>query len=118
VRVILTGGAYQEESESLVGPLAVEGIGKVGFSRAFVGTSGYSAATGFALNDFARAEVTKAIVSAGAATWVITDSSKFGVARAAPFCTDLSLLAGVITDPDIPPRFRTELETAGLLILS
>jgi DeoR/GlpR family transcriptional regulator of sugar metabolism len=118
VRVALTGGSYQEESESLVGPLAVEGIGKVGFSLAFVGASGYSTATGFALNDFARAEVTKAIVSAGAATWVIADSSKFGVAHAAPFCTDLSLLAGVITDPGIPPRFRMELESAGLRILS
>ena len=118
VRVALTGGSYQEESESLVGPLAVEGIGKVGFSLAFVGASGYSTATGFALNDFARAEVTKAIVSAGAATWVLTDSSKFGVAHAAPFCTDLSMLAGVITDPGIPPRFRTELESAGLRVLS
>ena len=118
VRVALTGGSYQEESESLVGPLAVEGIGKVGFSLAFVGASGYSTAGGFALNDFARAEVTKAIVSVGAPVWVITDSSKFGVAHAAPFCTDLSLLAGVITDSDIPPRFRTELESAGLRVLS
>ena len=118
VRVALTGGSYQEESESLVGPLAVEGIRKVGFSLAFVGASGYSTAAGFALNDFARAEVTKAIVSVGAAVWVISDSSKFGVVRAAPFCTDLSLLAGVITDSDIPPRFRTELESAGLRVLS
>jgi DeoR/GlpR family transcriptional regulator of sugar metabolism len=118
VRVAMTGGSYQEESESLVGPLAVEGIGKVGFSLAFVGASGYTTTTGFALNDGARAEVTKAIVSAGAATWVLTDSSKFGVAHAAPFCTDLSMLAGVITDPGIPPRFRTELESAGLRILS
>jgi DeoR/GlpR family transcriptional regulator of sugar metabolism len=118
VRVVLTGGCYQEESESLVGPLAVEGIGKVGFSLAFVGASGYSTAGGFALNDFARAEVTKAIVSVGAAVWVVTDSSKFGVARAAPFCTDLSLLAGVVTDSDIPPRFRTGLESAGLRVLS
>jgi DeoR/GlpR family transcriptional regulator of sugar metabolism len=118
VRVALTGGSYQEESESLVGPLAVEGIRKVGFSLAFVGASGYSTAAGFALNDFARAEVTKAIVSVGAAVWVVTDSSKFGVARAATFCTDLSLLAGVVTDSDIPPRFRTELESAGLRVLS
>jgi len=118
VRVVLTGGSYQDESESLVGPLAVEGVRKVGFSLAFVGASGYHTATGFALNDFARAEVTKAIVSAGAATWIITDSSKFGVARAAPFCADLSLLAGVATDPDVSPRFRKELESAGLRVLS
>jgi DeoR/GlpR family transcriptional regulator of sugar metabolism len=113
VRVVLTGGSYQEQSESLVGPLAVEGVRKVGFSLAFVGARGYRTATGFA-----RAEVTKAIVSAGAATWAITDSSKFGLARAAPFCADLSLLAGVATDPGISPRFRKELESAGLRVLS
>jgi len=39
VRVALTGGSYQEESESLVGPLAVE-VSEVGFSLAFVGASG------------------------------------------------------------------------------
>ena len=79
VRVELTGGAYQDESESLVGPLAVDSIGRLGFSKAFIGVSGYTPETGFTLNDFARAEVTRAILTRGAENHILTNRDRKSV---------------------------------------
>jgi DeoR/GlpR family transcriptional regulator of sugar metabolism len=118
VRVVVTGGVYQEESESLVGPVAVAAVEGLNFSKAFVGVSGYLPGTGFTLNDFARAEVTRAILARGAENWILTDSSKFGRAHAAVVCTDLSLLRVVVTDPGIPAADRTAFEAAGVVVIT
>ncbi|GAB1483022.1 DNA-binding transcriptional regulator YciT [Treponema sp.] len=101
VRVLVTGGSYQEESESLVGPLAIASVKELGFSKAFLGTSGYTQDLGFTLNDFQRAELSRTILARGADNYILTDSSKFGRAHAASFCSDPSLLQAVITDKGI-----------------
>jgi DeoR/GlpR family transcriptional regulator of sugar metabolism len=122
VRVIVLGGLYQEESESLVGPAVCESIRSVGFSKAFIGVSGFTIADGFMLNDIARAEVTRSILERGsyckAKAWILTDSSKFGASHAAQICSDLSLIAGVATDPNIPDECRHYLEAEGVEVLT
>lgn len=121
VRVIVLGGLYQEESESLVGPSTCNSIRDIGFSKAFFGVSGYTFANGFMLNDIPRADVTRTILSraneCAAEAWILTDSSKFGISHAAIICTDMTLLTGVVTDPEITPEYKTYLEEAGLKIL-
>jgi DeoR/GlpR family transcriptional regulator of sugar metabolism len=117
VRVVVLGGAYQEESESLVGSLAVDALDTLGFSKAFVGVSGFTAASGFTLNDFARAEVTRAILARGAENYILTDSSKFGASHAAIACSGLAQLRGVVTDPGIPEEHRRLLEAAGVQVI-
>ncbi len=122
VRVIVLGGLYQEESESLVGPAVTEAIKKVGFSKSFFGVSGFTIPDGFMLNDIARAEVTRSImdrgVECGAKAWVLTDSSKFGISHAGLVCSKLSLLAGVVTDTGIPDEYRRHLVAAGIEVLT
>jgi DeoR/GlpR family transcriptional regulator of sugar metabolism len=117
VRVVVSGGAYQEESESLVGPVAAAAIRALGFSKAFLGVSGWTAETGFTLNDFARAELSRTILERGAENYVLTDSSKFGRAHAAGICSDPSSIRAVITDPRIAPEYRAALEAAGTRVL-
>ncbi|MEI6388991.1 MAG: DeoR/GlpR family DNA-binding transcription regulator [Spirochaetota bacterium] len=121
-RVVVLGGLYQEESESLVGPAVCESIRGVGFSRSFLGISGFTMASGFMLNDVARADVTRAILergaACGAAAWILSDSTKFGKSHAAVVCSDPSLIAGVVTDPGIPDECRLHLEARGVRILT
>jgi DeoR/GlpR family transcriptional regulator of sugar metabolism len=121
-RVVVLGGLYQEESESLVGPAVCDAVRSIGFTKSFIGVSGYTVASGFMLNDVARAEVTRSILErgadCGAKAWVLTDSSKFGVSHAASVCSDLSLIAGVVTDPGIPAEFRSHLEASGIEVLT
>ena len=116
-RVVLTGGSYQAESESLVGSLAIRGLAEVGFSKAFVGVSGFSPGAGFTLNDPARAEVTRAIFARGADNYILTDSSKFGSSHAAVVCADLSRIRAVVTDPGIPEAHRALIEAAGAHVI-
>jgi len=121
-QVVVLGGLYQEESESLVGPAVCESVREIGFSKAFIGVSGFTTASGFMLNDVARADVTRAIlergVECGAATWILTDSSKFGVSHAAVVCPDLALVSGIVTDPGIADEYRSHFLNAGLQVLS
>jgi DeoR/GlpR family transcriptional regulator of sugar metabolism len=122
VRVIILGGLYQEESESLVGPSSCEALNSIGFSKSFIGVSGFTIAGGFMLNDIARAEVTRSILERGAAcgakAWILTDSSKFGVSHAAVVCSDLSLVAGVVTDSGLPDECRLHFEALGVEVLT
>ena len=118
VRVVVLGGAYQEESESLVGSLAIQAVGELGFSKAFLGASGFTPAGGFTLNDFARAELGRAILARGAENYILTDSSKFGASHAAPLCSELGQLRGLVTDPGIPREHRLFLEAAGVRVIA
>ena len=121
-QVVVLGGLYQEESESLVGPSVCEAVKQIGFSKAFIGVSGFTLSSGFMLNDVSRADVTRAILeraaACGARTWVLTDSSKFGVSHAAVVCPDPSLLSGIVTDPGIAEEYRSHFLKAGLQILT
>jgi DeoR/GlpR family transcriptional regulator of sugar metabolism len=121
-RVILPGGLYQEECESLVGPATCESVRAFGFSKAFIGVSGFTIAGGFMLNDVERAEVTRTILDrcaeCRAKSYILTDSSKFGVSHAAQICSDLSLIAGVVTDSDIPDAYRRHFEASGVEVLA
>ncbi|MDP3178716.1 MAG: DeoR/GlpR family DNA-binding transcription regulator [Spirochaetaceae bacterium] len=122
VRVIVLGGLYQEDSESLVGPATCEAIRSFGFSKSFIGVSGFTIAGGFMLNDIARAEVMRTILERSAEckalAWVLTDSSKFGVSHAGLVCSDLAQIAGVVTDPGISEAFRSHLESSGVEVLT
>lgn len=120
-KVIVLGGLYQEESESLVGPSVCEAIGGIGFSKAFLGVSGYTFANGFMLNDMGRADVTRAIIAratvCGAKIWILTDSSKFGMSHASVVCAEPGLLCGIVTDDNLSTEYRRSLDAAGLQIL-
>ncbi len=121
-KVIVLGGLYQEESESLIGPSVCESIGRIGFSKAFLGISGYTFADGFMLNDVERANVSRAILGRGAVcgaqTWILTDSSKCGISHASVVCSSLGLLAGIVTDRNLPAEYRSHFEKAGLQVLA
>jgi DeoR/GlpR family transcriptional regulator of sugar metabolism len=121
-KVMVLGGIYQEESESLVGPAVCEAIGTIGLSKVFLGISGYTFADGFMLNDMERANVTRAIIARAAAckasTWILTDSSKFGLSNTSIVCQDLGLLSGIVTDAGIPAAYRSHFEASGLRILT
>ncbi len=94
------GGLYQEASESFVGPVAKNALAELTFSKCFLGVTGFTQEFGFTLNDSLRAEVTQEILSKGATSYVLTDSSKFGASHVAPIAGDLSQIHTVITDPE------------------
>ncbi|GAB3525064.1 DeoR family transcriptional regulator [Photobacterium alginatilyticum] len=76
--IILLGGVYQHQGESLVGPLTKLCIQNIHFSTAFLGIDGYHQDTGFTSRDMMRAEIAETIIGKNRRNIVLTDSSKFG----------------------------------------
>lgn len=76
--IILLGGVYQHQGESLVGPLTKLCIENIHFSTAFLGIDGYHQDTGFTSRDMMRAEIADSIIKKNRRNIVLTDSSKFG----------------------------------------
>jgi len=111
--IILLGGSYQHESESLVGRLTKLCLDNVNFGKAFIGVDGYTSKTGFTSADMMRAEISSLIVKRSQEVFVLTDSSKFGKVHLASlfYPEDITCL---ITDSGIPQREKTELEQRGV----
>ncbi|GAB2644555.1 DeoR/GlpR family DNA-binding transcription regulator [Vibrio panuliri] len=76
--IILLGGVYQHQGESLVGPLTKLCIENIHFSTAFLGVDGFHQDTGFTSRDMMRAEIASTILAKSRRNIILTDSSKFG----------------------------------------
>jgi len=114
--IILLGGLYQHESESLVGKLAKLCLDNVNFTKAFIGVDGFSREAGFTSTDMMRAEISAYIVRKGVEVFVVTDSSKFGKVQLTNlfYPGDIRCL---ITDDGIPKDDRAYLEESGVRVI-
>ena len=100
-RVILLGGAYQNESQVMVGPLTALCAESFFVDKLFVGADGFMQSYGFMGTDMLRVETVCAMKSRAEKLNILTDSSKFtkrGVVNLMPF----SDIDRVYTDCDIP----------------
>jgi len=95
--IILTGGVFRKESESLVGPVAVRAIRDFNVRLAFIGTDGFSLERGLTTQFVEGAEVIKAMKERTRETWLVADSSKYGRSGFVSFMT-LSEVDGIISD--------------------
>jgi DeoR/GlpR family transcriptional regulator of sugar metabolism len=116
--IILLGGVYQHESESLVGKITRICIDQVNYDKAFIGIDGYTKKTGFTLRDLFRAEISSHIINKSREVFIVSDSSKFGKTELTNICF-LSDIHHIATDKDLPNPYKTEFEQAGIdLILA
>lgn len=115
--VVLLGGVYQRESESLVGKLAMACVDQLNFNRVFLGVDGFTVETGFTGRDMMRAEVVNYVVAKGREIFVLSDSSKFGQVHVSRYCS-LEDADHVITDTGLPEKYRAELSGSTDLILT
>jgi DeoR family galactitol utilization operon repressor len=97
LEVILTGGVFHRESESLVGPLAVRSIRGFNARLAFVGTDGFTLDRGMTTPFAEGAEVIEAMHERSEETWLVADSSKYGRTGFVSVL-NLSQLSGIIMD--------------------
>jgi len=114
--VILLGGNYQKESETLIGPLTKICLSHVNFKKAFIGVDGYSIEAGFTSKDMMRAEISAEIVKKAETVFVLTDSSKFG-RRELVKLFDIDHVDYVITDGGIPEKERDYLIKKGIKLV-
>lgn len=111
--VILLGGIYQTESESLVGNMVKLGLETMNFNKAFIGIDGFTPETGFTGRDMMRADVNNYIISKCPQSFVLTDSTKFGKVALSRYCApdDVDFL---ITDSGISEEYKKFLASSGV----
>ncbi len=115
--IVLLGGLYQHESESLVGKLTKLCLDNVNFTRAFIGVDGFTREAGFTSTDMMRAEISAHVVTKGAEVIVVTDSSKFGKVQLTNLFHPRDIQC-LITDDGIPPADRAYLEEKGVKVIT
>ncbi len=114
-RVVVVGGMYQPDSESVVGIMARENIESTFFTKAFIGMDGFTPETGFTNRDMMRAEIAALIVKRCRNSYILADSSKFGQTAMARIC-DPGDIAGVITNSDLPERCASAIQASGAVL--
>jgi DeoR/GlpR family transcriptional regulator of sugar metabolism len=117
-RIILLGGLYQHDSETLVGKITRACIDQINIKKAFIGIDGYTRENGFMLRDLFRAEVSSHIIQQAKEVFIVSDSSKFGRTELTSICR-LEEVQHVATNSNLPLHFRDEITAAGVdLILA
>ena len=101
LNIILAGGVFRPESESLVGPLAERAIADFNTRIAFLGTDGFSPERGLTTRFVEGAQVATTMRKRAEQTWLVADSSKFGQAGFVSFLP-LDAITGIITDSGLP----------------
>lgn len=116
--IIILGGIYQHDSETLVGKITKACIDQINIDKAFIGIDGYSSDAGFTIRDLFRAEVSSYIIQKARDVFIVSDSSKFGKTELTNICypKDIQHLA---TNTELSSEFQKELIKAGVdLILA
>ena len=113
----LVGGEYQHKSNSVAGRFAIENLGQIYASQAFIGVDGISLKHGYTVPSNAEAEVIRAMISrTHGPVYVIADHTKWGVVsnyEVAAVDNDLKL----ITDPGLDEHARSALAARSVEIL-
>jgi len=116
--IVILGGIYQHDSETLVGKITKACIDQVNIHKAFIGIDGYTTEDGFTLRDMFRAEISSHIIQRAKDLFVVSDSSKFGISGLTNICS-LQDIQHVATDNDLDTAFQDEFNQAGIdLILA
>lgn len=116
--IVILGGTYQHNSETLVGKITRLCIDQINIQKAFIGIDGYTAEDGFTLRDMFRAEISSHIIQKARDVFVVSDSSKFGITGLTNIC-QLKDIQHIATNEDLDPGFQKEFRMAGIdLILA
>lgn len=116
--IIILGGIYQHDSETLVGKITKTCIDQININKAFIGIDGYSTEAGFTLRDLFRAEISNYIIQKARDVFIVSDSSKFGKTELVNICF-LNDIQHIATNSELDIRFQNELKKAGVdLILA
>ncbi|MBN1985272.1 MAG: DeoR/GlpR transcriptional regulator [Prolixibacteraceae bacterium] len=114
--IILLGGIYQHDSETLVGKITKTCIDQININKAFIGIDGYSTEAGFTLRDLFRAEISNYIIQKARDVFIVSDSSKFGKTELVNICFPNDI-QHVATNSELDIIFQNELKKAGVDVI-
>jgi DeoR/GlpR family transcriptional regulator of sugar metabolism len=116
--IIILGGIYQHDSETMVGKITKTCIDQINIDKAFIGIDGYTQEAGFTSRDLFRAEISTYIIEKAKDVFIVSDSSKFGKTELTNVCYP-SQIQHIATNNDLDTQFQNEFNRSGIdLILA
>ncbi|MCL2127657.1 MAG: DeoR/GlpR family DNA-binding transcription regulator [Treponema sp.] len=115
LQITMTGGEFRRSTESMVGPIALETIGRLNVRLAFVGTDGFTLERGMTTHLMEGAEIVKAMKAHARTTVLTADSGKYGKIGFSSVLP-LSAMDLILTDAGIDRQAEAELREAGLTV--
>jgi len=110
--VMLIGGTYREQSNSLVGPMAIFTLQQVYGSKCFIGVDGISPKYGLTTPILQEAEVARTMIErTRGEVIVVAEHAKFGVVSNY-LTASLDKVDHVITDAGFSEDYRGDIEAA------
>ena len=114
--IIILGGIYQHDSETMVGKITKTCIDQINIDKAFIGIDGYTAEKGFMLRDLLRAEISSYIIQKAKDVFIISDASKFGKMALTNICHP-SDIQHIATNDDLNTEFQSEFRKEGVELI-
>ncbi len=117
LELLLVGGSYRAQSNSLVGPLALLSLQQVFAGKCFIGVDGVSLKYGMTTPNLQEAEVARTMIERTRGQVIIlADHSKIGVV--ADFVTaPLEKVDILVTDAGVHPEYVDELRALGVEVI-
>jgi DeoR/GlpR family transcriptional regulator of sugar metabolism len=114
LEVVLVGGQYRPRSNAVVGPLAVEQVGRFHASKTFLGIDGFDLLEGLTTPSMDLASVERQMVAQTRGEVIgLADSSKIGTVADVVVCK-FDQVDAVIVDAGVDDEFRAEIRRLGL----
>ncbi|MBQ8536752.1 MAG: DeoR/GlpR transcriptional regulator [Clostridia bacterium] len=110
------GGVMNKDSLSVRDPRIARDMSSVNLTCAFISANGYTREQGFTCRSETRREMEQAVISRADKVVVLMDSQKVGSVSTFTICgaEEIDVL---VSDDQLDPQVRCELEAAGVLVL-
>ena len=108
INVVVVGGSLEEVLPgyaSTSGHQAISFLSQIRISKAFLSVDGVSMEFGYSTNLFSQAELNRSILRQAKTSYVVADSSKFGVTGLMKVA-DITEIDNVITNVDIDAEYK------------
>jgi len=116
IHLIVLGGIYLPDYQTLVGPQTLANLRDLHVDKLFSGADGLSFENGVTTANVLEAEVSRAMVQAAREVIVVSDSTKIGRVGLTTFMP-LKQISKLITDTDAPPDFVAALRDQGVEVI-
>ena len=117
IELMVVGGTYRWQSNSLVGPIALSTIAQINASKTFLGVDGISIQHGLTTPIQDEAEVARAMIAqTHGAIIVVADHTKIGVVAEFVTCP-LHRVEMIVTDARLDAEWRETLNEQGIRVI-
>ena len=108
IRIVFAGGVFHSNSQNFDSPEGLQLLGRNRCSKAFISANGIRVGLGVTSSNQFEIPIKRVVIENSAHSYLLTDSSKFGLVQTAYFA-DIDVFSAIITDWKIDGTMHDEM---------